>query len=380
MKFVKYLLVFSVLALFIPNVYANTDANMDTAADFTVFETIYTPAMPELEKPTVVSIKLPNDELYGVAILEEGNEIPQPWLKIKKYEDKKINVKSTSALLGNKSALTDLIFDTTAEFDIDQDEGVAFLELESENEFTSSSLQLSLDSHVALPQSIALSALVDGKWKTIIAEKKLDSAYITFPETTAKTWKIEFKHGQLLRFREIELIDKADESLREVEIRWLARPEKTYTIYTDARIYPQIKTSEAGILQGEDLEVIALVLGESAPNPVFKEPDDDNDGVVNLIDNCVSDKNSDQADIDDNGRGDVCEDDDGDGIINSKDNCPQHPNYNQVDTDSDSLGDACDTEESRLTEKNPWIVWGAMGLAALIVFVIVIQTVKTSKK
>jgi len=373
MNYIKTLSIFILALSFIPYVYAD--------ADLTVFETIYKPTMAELKKPTVVSVQLPAYERYGVAIIEEGNATPQPWLEIRKYEEKnKISVKDTSVIIGDKSALTDLDINTTAEFDIDHDNGMAFLELEGEKEFTSNSLELSLDSHVALPRTIALSALVNGQWKTIIAEKNLDSTYVTFPETTAKTWRIDFKHGQLLRFREIQMIDKEGESMKGVEIRWLARPQLTYTIYTDAQTFPQIKTAEAGTLQGKDLEVISLALGDPIPNPTFMEPDDDNDGVPNLRDNCVSIKNTDQADIDSNGRGDACEDDDGDGLVNSIDNCPQHPNSSQIDTDADGLGDACDKEESRLTEKNPWLPWVAMSIAGLAVIAIVVQTIKKPAK
>jgi hypothetical protein len=60
--------------------------------------------------------------------------------------------------------------------------------------------------------------------------------------------------------------------------------------------------------------------------------------------------NSDRADTDGDGRGNVCDacphdsanDADGDGVCGDIDNCPLVANSDQADTDGDGLGDACD--------------------------------------
>ena len=64
---------------------------------------------------------------------------------------------------------------------------------------------------------------------------------------------------------------------------------------------------------------------------------------VNCDDNCPLIQNSDQADTDGDGQGDLCTgDDDGDGMADNLDNCPLTVNPLQEDVDADGFGDSCD--------------------------------------
>lgn len=71
--------------------------------------------------------------------------------------------------------------------------------------------------------------------------------------------------------------------------------------------------------------------------------DSDGDGVTDSGDNCSDIPNGDQANLDGDGSGDLCDFDlDGDGTGNFGDNCPKHANASQADSDHDGTGDSCD--------------------------------------
>lgn len=94
---------------------------------------------------------------------------------------------------------------------------------------------------------------------------------------------------------------------------------------------------------GEWLDTDGDSIGDNA------DIDDDNDGVNDIVDNCAIDSNFDQADVDLDGAGDVCDlspngdDGDADGISDVLDNCLTISNASQTDTDLDGLGDDCDS-------------------------------------
>jgi len=366
-KFIKAIKLFSISLLVLSASslgLAQSDLPSDLQTKLNSFQSFYTPVIPELVKPTVVSLELNSAQRYGIVVLENENPTPQAWQKITQYSNP-VSVVESSPLIGAPSSLSDNKYQTFAEFDLDQDSSEAFVVLESKQTFSSNSLSLSLEDNVELPDNIAIQAWIENDWKTLKAFDTLDSlrsSYIDFPETSAQKWKIQFKHYQPLRLNEITLNESKSGSNKTTEYRWLARPDKTYTIYADSENSVYIPTAESGDLKSSSLDVTALEKTEAQVNPNFTEADSDNDGLIDKNDNCPYTANPDQIDVDANQKGDACEDFDGDGISNLEDNCPEHANYAQYDEDHDGIGDTCDSEESRPIEKMPWLPWAGMSL------------------
>ncbi len=361
----------------------NTAFATTQESDFDVFKSVYEIKTSTIQLPTVMKITLPNFQDFGVAIIETKNEQVQPIARIKKIATNSsvITVTEISPVRGDKNNFVDGNMNTVGEFDMDADLGNAYINLKYSSPIKSSSLHLNLDDHVALPYSVAIYAKVDGEWITALAKTSISDARVNFPQRNSDEWKIEIYYSQPLKIREMKLINDAYEAENIVEeVVWLARPGETYKLYADAAKYIPIQTGESGDLLKTEDEIIKATLGQKQLNATFKEPDDDSDGIPNYRDNCVSISNPKQEDIDGNNKGDACEDRDRDQVVDSVDNCSEYPNRSQIDTDGDGIGDACDDTESRITENLPWLPWAGMGFAALVVFGIVVQTLRKDKK
>ncbi|MFT7184041.1 MAG: hypothetical protein ACI9QC_000367 [Oceanicoccus sp.] len=373
MKSLKSILITSlVVGLMAPSVFAGAPLDVFLLN----FQATYLIQVPEIEVASELILELPSSHALGYTILEVESQEAQATKLYQDYNTISFEEIESSALKGDAENLFDEDYSSFTYFDLDEDEGEAYMIFESSEHLTSSELVLSLAKEVARPDEIALfsySGEVLDEWITLIARTDLTSSSVTFPETTASKWKVEFWHSQPLQMTEMTLTDKNKEEGAS-HLVWLGRPGETYELYIDAAIYTNISAEEGGTLERED--ALEATLGEKESNALFVEPDKDEDGLIDSEDNCIYVVNADQTDVDQNGLGDVCEDHDGDGIQDGEDNCPDFANKNQKDSDGDGLGDVCDDEESRLTENLPWLPWLAMGLAATVILAIVIKTVR----
>jgi hypothetical protein len=78
---------------------------------------------------------------------------------------------------------------------------------------------------------------------------------------------------------------------------------------------------------------------------ILQPLDGDGDSVLDQNDNCPAVANPDQADLDGDRLGDLCDSDlDGDRVDDTADNCPTVPNSGQEDLDGDRSGDSCDVD------------------------------------
>ncbi len=100
---------------------------------------------------------------------------------------------------------------------------------------------------------------------------------------------------------------------------------------------------------GFDSEGVEIETPQDHRDPLRVNSDTDEHGDV--CDNCALIDNSDQADVNGDGQGDVCQkrDRDNDGWPNVEDNCGFDYNNDQADIDCDGIGDVCDADNA-----TPW--------------------------
>jgi hypothetical protein len=321
-----------------------------------------------LSVPTIVEVEFPAVSIVknGFAVFDEKSQtfVPNitvtkntPPPKIYSIRNSASNENLDSLFDGNLSTKKDFYLNGTAQNSINLN--VNFASPIKTNLFT-----LSLDRNVSLPDYVTLKALVGMEWVTVLNKVKPSGYAISFPETTATMWIITVDFSQSIRITDISFTSFQSYS-EKINVRFLAQPNSNYTIYANPDSSPiWYSVNDTAHLQTNKYKVIGLM--NLSHNPLFTEPDADTDGVIDTIDNCIININSDQRDEDGNGVGDVCDDYDNDKIPNYIDNCPNLPNYYQTDTDADKIGDECDPDESRITEKYPIVVWFGLAISSLI--------------
>ena len=324
--------------------------------------------------PTVIEVPFDRDflERTDFAVLDMTTNRFEPSYFIQ--TNAAISMFASSGTGANVSALTDNNNASFASFDVPGDRAVrTVISMQGDASITASAITIALDTNVALPTRIVIRA----NSTVVVAERALDSTVVRFPQTRAQNWTIEFVHVQPLRITEMRFVE--DSVLPGTRaLRFLAQPQHSYRIYFNPDRYVVVPTGESGDL-ANDTEVRKVPSARTQNNSAYVQADVDADGISDILDNCAAIANPDQADIDGNGLGDVCQDFDRDGVSNVNDNCPSVPNLNQADMDGDGIGDECDGEESRLTEKYKWIPWAGIGFAALVIVVLFGLTVLPRK-
>lgn len=335
-------------------------------ADFvSAFRRVTDVVIPPLTVPRVVEVPY-GDSVGGVGVADVTDGSFWPYY----VKTTAVPTASLAGITGTGEGMAmaaDGNQGTYADFPVFGDEGaVAEIYLRYAAPVSFSSLYLSLPAHVALPNTVRIAVRGAGGAETIVvAPRRMEGMAVPFPVTRASEWHISLWHGQPLRIAEISLgADSAGTSAR-TGIRFLAQPKHEYALYYSPDHSVSIATGEAPDL-ADDRDVLRVTSANDRENPAFVMADTDGDGIPDSRDNCVSLSNPDQVDINGNGRGDVCDDFDKDGAVNSADNCPNDPNREQADTDADGMGDVCDGEESRFTEKYPWLPWLGIGSAAAV--------------
>lgn len=336
-----------------------------------------------IKVPTVVEVPFSDQylERLNFAVLDATSNNFEPYFlkqDVLKYES--IIGVSSLPTISNIGPIMDGNLSTYADFALPENvQGIVSIILTSTDMVTSSALTTLLDNFVALPSHIEIIAMVNGQEKVVLAKKEMDQNTVNFPKTTSNKWTISYWYSQPLRISELKLVQENNLKNTLNSVRFLAQPGHSYRIYFDPDRYVSAPVGESANLSIAK-DVMNLPNTSSQNNPDYVIADTDKDGVPDISDNCVSSPNPDQADINNNQRGDSCDDFDQDTIVNEQDNCPNNPNFDQRDTDGDGIGDVCDNQESRVTEKYPWIPWVGIGFAAAVLIGLFAITASSSSK
>lgn len=365
--------------LAITTVFALPALAADTTAEaISAFRKMKTVGDLSLKVTSTIEVPLSSGEFEwrNFAVLEVESGQFQPSYYYRNIVEDKTGLAIEAGGRDLTAKLTDGRPETYADFAVPADRtGLAVFKIKTDRPISSESLYFRLARYVALPNTIEIRISSEGSEKIVLARAKAHSRLARFPEFTSDKWIIEFTYSQPLRITELDLRENDARRAGREGLRFLARSDMTYELYFDSDRNPDIEAGEAPNLRDNE-GVIITDAYPTVDNPAYTKADTDSDGVPDEADNCVRHENPDQADLDGNLRGDVCDDFDRDGIVNSRDNCPDHPNRHQRDEDGDGVGDECDSEESRLTEKYRWLPWTGMGLVLAAIYVMFTNTMK----
>jgi hypothetical protein len=344
----------------------------ENQAILSAFQTKQSVVAPAIVVPTVVGVPVEpvvqTNETFLVFNEVTGEFVGSELISQRDRVDQ-VNRAETTPFQVIDAHLVDNDRQTTVDFPVGETEintVVITLQNASGALITADRLEIGLAPHVSLPVTVTIRSSRGGILNTVVAPRELNSTTVRFPETTADFFVIEFSYVQPLRIAELDLHNGQLFSAPTHQLRFLAQPNTSYSIFSNPDRSVSLPRLESGNLRSDE-DILELPPTDSFRNASYIPADIDEDGIRDLLDNCVAVANVDQLDIDGNGKGDACEDFDRDGHLNPVDNCPDLPNRNQADEDADGIGDVCDDEESRFTERYVWVPWIGMGLAVVVI-------------
>lgn len=336
---------------------------------FQAYENQQTLEINNIAVPTLVEFNY-EIQKYPILIIDEQNT-SYGYQSTTIYESDKFQVTSPQKI-SNLKNIKDGKFQTSTQLKLVEESNTTTLNFKTQEAYQYDSLTIDYKQNSQKTDYITIEAKTNGNYETLFAKSKTSASQINFPKTKTQEFKITLEHSQPLVINEIQFRRNQDRQAIYNQYKFLAIPDQTYTIYTDADRNPNYQLPETGRFKKQQTTINGKLINQAA-NPKYQAADTDKDTILDKQDNCPQIANSDQADLNKNSIGDACEDFDGDRVLNANDNCPNQANYNQKDQDNDKIGDACDNQENRITEKLPWLQWLALGITAAIIIYLTVK-------
>lgn len=354
----------------------NYEQNKPIAPDYSRFEDVTKISVTGIVTPKIVRFKTNNYYNGNTILLNDKNEIiSHKWIrKSQKIKSQNITVSEVSSQFEGKPAnLVDgnneSFFTFHPETDRTKSTTLNFGELTDV-----SGIYVTLSDGIINPKTVSVSGKFANGEEVIIVNRKKFSHRIPFPTVAVTQLKISYDTPHFLRLSEIEIMGQ-EETEKTDELIFFAEEGKDYILYSNSHFGQKHYSSREYQPLTTDSKTPLFSLTSTGKNPFFNN-DFDSDGLNDNIDLCPKISDSQNTDIDNNGRGDVCEDPDQDKRMSSFDNCPYKYNPDQKDSDLDKVGDACDEEENRLSENTDYLLWYIFGFAALFLGVLVWRSLK----
>lgn len=354
-------------------VQAVTEVVINT--DVTAFKQLTRVSNLAISEPKVVELTYPEKAAQSdFLVLEESTQTPQP-IQAEAIQTSAAAFSVTPAV-GNGSVLTDSNSSSYVDFPLNT-EGTnqTTLTYSFQKPTSISGIMLNFATYSQAPDFIKIEG--SSPTEIILDTTRYTSPTLRFPKLTVSNLTVTLTYSQPLRLTTAGIIEEQPNPTSGIAVRFLAKPNQNYIVYSDPDRNQRIRTAPAGNLF---LETDPIRLSPTPTNnPLYKPADTDTDGIADTIDNCPAVSNADQNDSNNNNIGDLCDDIDFDYIINTKDNCPDDANPNQSDVDGDGIGDVCDATESRFTEQYPWLPWAMMAGTAVIITFLALQMARSVK-
>ena len=353
------------------NSHTHLITNIET--ELNRFQTTDTIIVGDIVVPQVVMLELDGYRGDGLVLLDQTDK----QVEFRVHNGRSVEGSLLSEIVNMSSRLNRLSDDTNRHFFDSQESEHQFEVLVEGGPITS--MNIHFTPNTLPPRSVSVEYKIQDQWIPLVTgiryANNIPLGSIPVIEDQETTLRVTLESDHLLGLRDVQIL--TGEQIKDTPVlAWYAEPNTEYVLYRKPNFGQHTGYYVAAQRPLAIDEVTPRVFVTTTENNPFYNPDYDRDGIDDVDDLCPRNKDAGNADIDNNGRGDVCEDKDQDGHVAGKDNCPLVYNPNQTDIDADGTGDVCDEADDRASEQLPYLDILLFGLLAGLLLWLVYRSTK----